>query len=521
MTAQRELAEAMLEPSLYPNAPESVELRDTHISWVFLAGELAYKVKKPVAFPFLDYGTLERRHEMCREEVRLNRRLAPKIYLGVIGIARDGDGYRLTSEDDAAAIEYAVEMQRVQEDRSLAALASRGALEPEQVTAVARRLARFHAEAPIVPLERRPVRTLVDTLEENLAGLREAGAGILDDDRLEAAEHFTRCFVGAKREELLARARHGLVRDCHGDLRAEHVIVPAQGEIYVYDCVEFNLALRQIDVAADISFLVMDLARLGAEESALRLVEAYRLAGGHPGDDALVSFLTSYRAWVRAKIACLRAAQLAEGIPERARQDGAARELFRLGHRFAWRARRPLVLLVCGVAGSGKSTLAGALASLSGWTHLSSDVTRKRLAGLAPIERGGERAYSRELTSETYQELGRRARGELERRGGVIVDATFHLRSERVAFRSGIGLGLAPLAAVECRASREVLLARARKRELEPERVSDAGESVVRRQLADFEPLDDLPADARMELITEASLDRLVAQVEGFIDRRA
>ena len=244
---------------------------------------------------------------MCREEVRLNRRLAPEIYLGVVGIVRRGNRFSPTSEDGPAAIEYAVEMRRVQEDRSLAALVRRGELEPPHIKAVASRLARFHAEAPTAPAELRDVRILEDTLEENLATLRGSGTGILDTERLDAAERFTHSFLAARRAGLDARARAGLVRDWHGDLRAEHVIVPEQGPVYVYDCVEFNPTLRQIDIAADIAFLIMDLTWLGAEEAAIRLTDDYRRAGGDPGDDVLLYFFASYRAWVRAKVACLRA----------------------------------------------------------------------------------------------------------------------------------------------------------------------------------------------------------------------
>ena len=516
---QPQLVRAMLEPSIYPHAPPSVELRETHISWVFLAGDLAYKVKKPVVFPFLDYGTLQRRHEMCHEEVRLNRRLAPQIYLGVVGIACSGDRYSLASDGDAAAIEYAVEMRRVEEGRSLAVLATQGDLEPAKVEAVARRLARFHAEASVAPTELREVRIIVATLGENLATLREAGAGVVGSDRLDAADRFTQGFLAAKREELEARAQAGLVRDCHGDLRAEHVIVPTDDPPYIYDCVEFNPALRQIDVAADMAFLVMDLARLGAERPALRLIEHYRHAGGDPGDDALLSFFASYRAWVRAKAACLRALELGEDEPERHRQEAGARKLLGLGHRFAWRARQPLLLVICGVAGAGKTTLAQRLAELSGWAHISSDLTRKRLAGLAPTERGGEEQYSGEMTRWTYTEMGRAAREKLEKRGGAIVDATFHRRIERAAFWDGLGDQRVPCLIVECRASSDVLLARAREREREPGSVSDAGPAVVVRQLGELEPFAEVPAEARMQLVTEAPPAQLVAEIEAFIDR--
>jgi aminoglycoside phosphotransferase family enzyme/predicted kinase len=511
----------MLEPGFYAPAPASVELRETHISWVFLAGELAYKVKKPVVFPFLDYGTLERRREMCHEEVRLNRRLAPEIYLRVVAVVpRPGGRYELAAEEDPAAIEYAVEMRRVEEDRSLAVLAPAGALEPAQVEAVARRLASFHGDASPAPIEARDVGLLVSTLEENLTTLREAGAEAIGESALRAAERFTDAFLASRRGELAARAKGGLIRDCHGDLRAEHVIVPAAGAVYVYDCVEFNPALRQIDVAADISFLVMDLARLGTEELALALVAAYRRFGGDPGDDGLLSFFATYRAWVRAKIACLRALELARADAGRERGFAEARELFRLGRRFAWRARAPVVIVICGVAASGKTTLAAELASRSGWAHLSSDLTRKRLARIAPTARGATDLYSREYTDNTYRELGRTARAALEYGGGVLVDATFHRRSEREAFRAGLGDIAAPLLFVECRVPIDVLLARARARALEADHVSDAGPAIVERQLAEREPLAEMPRASRTTVEADTPADQLADEVEAFVDRR-
>ncbi|MGE5856978.1 MAG: hypothetical protein ACM31K_00665, partial [Solirubrobacterales bacterium] len=278
----------MLDPSLYPHSPAGVELRETNTSWVFLAGELAYKVKKAVSFAFLDYGTVEHRHEMCREEIRLNRRLAPHIYLRVVGIARGRSGYHLTTEDDRDAVEYAIEMRRVAEERSLESLIRGDLLQPGDLDAVARRLARFHADAPLAPARFRRIRVLTQSLEENLRTLGEAGRGVLAATRLDAARRFTQAFMGANRERIEARARAGLVRECHGDLRAEHVIVPAEDELYVYDCIEFNPELRYIDVASDLAFLIMDLTRLGAADAASRLLAEYRLSGGDAGDDSLV-----------------------------------------------------------------------------------------------------------------------------------------------------------------------------------------------------------------------------------------
>ena len=515
-----ELVSAMLDPGFYPDAPEAVELRETHISWVFLAGDRAYKVKKPLVLPFLDYGTLERRREMCREEVRLNRRLAPQIYLRVVAVSRAGDVFALVPEDAPEAVEYAVEMRRVDERHTLAALIAAGELTPAQVYETAALLARFHAEAERAPPERAEIGVLEATLDENVSTLRDVGEGLIDPRRLDSMERFTRAFLGARRGQLEARSKAGLVRDCHGDLRAEHVVLPDQGAIYVYDCIEFNPELRQIDVAADIAFLVMDVTRLGAGAIALALLEGYRASGGDPGDDALLFFFASYRAWVRAKVACLRAGEIAGDDPDRRGVVEEAREMIELGHRLAWLARRPLAVVVCGVSGTGKTTVARELARLSGWEHHASDVTRKRLAGVAPTERGGEGLYSHEATMRTYRELGEIAAERLDRDGGVIVDATFHLREERDAFRAGLGGAGAAVLYVECRASPATLRSRVGERELDPDRVSDADAVVLEAQLAAFEPLDEVDERWHAQLVTEASPAALAAEVEALVDER-
>ena len=237
------------------------------------------------------------------------------------------------------------------------------------------------------------------------------------------------------------RSRRGVNTDvsayCHGDMRAEHVIVG--DDVAVFDCIEFNSALRLIDVGADLAFLVMDLVRLGENELGARLLSSYRDAGGDPGDDALLYFYASYRAWVRAKVTCLRSRELQDDDPRREREQHEARSVFELGHRLAWRARLPLVVAVGGVAASGKTALASRLSAVSGLKHLNSDVVRKRLAGLAPTQRASPEHYTNEFTLRTYEELGRLAASEVKLRAGAIVDATFHRADRRRAFLTGLG----------------------------------------------------------------------------------
>ena len=512
-----EIVAAMLDPGFYPYRPERVEFRETHISWVFLAGELAYKVKKPLVLPFLDYGSLERRLEMCREEVRLNHRLAPAYYLGVDSIVRREDDLYLVADEQPGAVEYAVRMRRIPEERTLASLAVRDALTEEDVDAVAGRIAHFHLTADEAPPQARDLAVLLEPFEENHETLGDVGPPALAPDRLLAAERFTTAFLAARRDQISARAEAGLVRDCHGDLRAEHVIV--DDDVAIFDCIEFNPALRWIDVAADLAFLVMDLARLAQEESSASLVSAYRDAGGDAGDDALLCFYGSYRAWVRAKVTCLRVAELPENDPRREREQHDARTLFELGHRFAWRARKPVVIVVCGVAASGKTALAARLSAQSGLQHLNSDVVRKGLAGLAPTQRASPEHYSEEFTLRTYEELGRLAALEVERRGGAIVDATFHRADRRLAFAAGYGASSAPLLFAECQAPSELLLERAQARVGAARGVSDADTAIVETQLSRFEPLDEVPADRRAAIRTDQPVAAEVVDVEDLANR--
>lgn len=506
------LVEAMRRPGFYEHRPDRVELRETHISWVFLAGPLAYKVKKPVQLPFLDYRTLGRRREMCRQEVRLNRRLAPDYYLGVRSIISDGGGrgYSLSAEDDPAAVEYAVEMRPVPQSRTLERVLADGSLRAAEIQAVAERLARFHAEAERAPDPAATVTSLIAALEENHATLNAHADETIPRPRREAAERFTRAWLDRGGRELLRRrAAAGLARDGHGDLRAEHVLLT--DPVQIYDCIEFDPALRRLDAGVDLAFLVMDLERLGASTASALLIAAYRQAGGDPGPDRLLAFFASYRAWVRAKVTLLG--------PEPSRRERAA-ELHALGHRLAWRARLPIILFVCGTAASGKSTLARSLSRVSGLPVVDADSTRKRLAGLEPTDRAAPEHYSPEFSRRTYERLAADAIERLRRDGGAIIDATGRRRADRDAFRDRLVQAAAgvPLRFARCVARPEALLERARAREADPQRVSDAGLDVVSDQLDAFDPLEEVAKAAQTNVDTELSADEQLGIVEALLD---
>jgi uncharacterized protein len=493
--------------------PLPVEVRETHISWVFLVGDRAYKLKKPVVLDFLDYGTPARRRAMCHEELRLNARLAPELYLAVRAVADRGGHFEITDEADPAAIDYVVEMRRYNEHGTLGALADAGRVTREQTATVAERLATFHAGCPARDVGRAS-QAVRHELQENLSELLDAGADPAMADRITTLGRFLAAFVASNQATLDARGRRQLIREVHGDLRAEHVIMAP--ELAIVDCVEFDPGLRTLDVADDLAFLVMDLCAHGAEAAAHELIAAYGRAGGDCGRDELVWFFAVHRALIRAKVAMVGARE-SSGATHRGEETVA--DLLAVAERCAWRGRGAPALIVCGVPGSGKSTVARALGTLAGCVVMSSDIVRKERARVGLHDRGAAALYAPEVSRDVYRELGFRAAAAMASGSGVIVDATFRRRVDRDAFTAGWDAA-APVTFVQCLAPADVLHRRALAREADPARVSDAGAEVVDRERDRFEPLDEAPAAAHLVLRTDRALGAILADTVALLDVR-
>lgn len=519
----QDLLAALRKPSLYPGRPRRVLTRETHISWVFIAGDRAYKLKKPLALPFLDYSTPQRRWRMCQEEVRLNRRLAPDIYMGVKAVIATAHGFELAEEDDPRALEHLVEMRRFDERRTLAATVHRGELSDGEICAVGETLADFHRRSPRVRFDGVPCLALQRRLSENVNELQALVEQRAELDALLALQRFTQAFLHAHGAMIDARAWHGFTREVHGDLRAEHVLLEEQ--VQVIDCVEFDERARRLDVGEDLAFLVMDLTALGDARAAAKLLHAYRRAGGDPGEDRLLAFYALQRALVRAKVELIAASQHTPASTEHGHCSARARDLLTLAQRFAWRARLPLAIAVCGLPAAGKSELAGALASASGLSHLSSDLTRKRLAGIDPSRHGDSELYGERFSELTYAELGARAAAQVSERGGVLIDATFRRHRDRKAFVERFGHA-APLLFIECRAPVGVLLARAAARERRtadaaaPSGASDASRQIVLEQAESWEPLDEIDAQAHLTLRSDRPAEQVLEDALALLDRR-
>lgn len=488
---------ALLDPALHGCDPASMRLCETHASWVVLAGERAYKVKKPVAFPFLDQRSLLARRDACAAELALDRPFAPAIYLAVRALVPDDAapaGMRLDDADAAGAVEYAVEMRRFDPAETLAGLIGAGRLTADQLEAVGRRLAELHAAAPVAaaapataPTALAAALALLHRNAEELVALLPAPAAraaVLAQARAASA------WAAANAELLAERAAAGRVRELHGDLRAEHVLPGPP--VQLVDGLEFNPEWRRVDVADELAFLTMDLTAHGAAAAAAGLLRAYRDAGGDPGSPALIAFHAVYRAQVRAKVALLRAGQGDDGDGARAARADAER-LLAVAECVAWRLRLAPVLIVCGPAASGKSTLAAALAERSGRALLATDPLRKRLHGAAATDRLPDEAYGEAANAAVHAALGRAAAAAVD---GAIVDATFRRGADRDAFFAALGAERAATAVVAVlELPAHVLAERAARRLADPARVSDAGPQQATAQAAAFEPLDELPAD--------------------------
>ncbi len=508
-TGDPALLRALAEPATY-RGHGPVLVHETHASWVFVTGDRAFKVKKPLALGFLDYSTLERRRSACREEVRINRELAPDVYLGVRAIVRSADGFRLTDEDSPDAIEYAVEMRRFNESDTLAGLIETRSLTRAHVAEVAEVLASFHRSAAVVA-DWEPERML-EVWRRNVAELEEVDHP--GGWRLDVVAAFGEAFLDGHAQELRRRALLGLIRDGHGDLRCEHVL--ARPTVRVVDRIEFDPRLRQIDVACDLAFLAMDLEAYGQPWAARELISAYRRVGIDPGGQALRSFYSSHWAFVRAKVALIAAA-------ERGRETGsehalAAQRLWSLGERLCWRARAPLAITICGPAASGKSTLARELSRRSAMPVVCSDVVRKRLAHLDEHQPARAQHYSARFTRATYEQLGRDALLALRRNGGVIVDATCRSRDARALVLAKLAESGARLLVVRCELPLEQALQRAGRRLHDPQRISDATPQIAQQQFDAFDELEEMPEEQVLRLDTTKAADAQIAELTRALD---
>lgn len=487
-TESDRLLAALRDPACYPHAAGPVELIETHISWVLLSGEYAYKIKKPLDLGFLDFSTLEKRRFYCEEELRLNRRTAPDLYLEVVPIARSPEGPRV--EGTGEVTEYALKMRRFPQEALADSMARRGELRAPEADAIAAAIAAFHAAIPAAPQESRfgaPERVAAPALDN----FRQIEQLLADPAETAGLRAWTQSEGSRLSEVFAARKRGGFVRECHGDLHLGNIVFLG-GRPLLFDCIEFNPELRWIDVMNEVAFLAMDLREHGLDTVAWRFLNAYLEATGDYAGVRVLRYYLVYRAIVRAKIACIRARQPGAGAGAQGRARREYGEYLALAETSA-AAARPAIVLMHGLSGSGKTTVAQAMLERIGAIRVRSDVERKRLHGLTAGARthaqpyGG--IYSPSSTRSTYDQLKQAAKDIAGSGHCAIVDAAFLRRAERDEFQAlARELGV-PFLIASCQAVESTLRSRVARREAGTSDASEAGIAVLENQLATQEPL--------------------------------
>ncbi len=483
-------------PGSYPHAVRGVAHRETHISHVFLAGGFAYKLKKPVRFPFLDASTLALRRKWCRFEVKLNRRLAPDLYLGVVPVVETRRGLRLGGR--GKAVEWLVKMRRLPEERMLDQRIRRGGVSARDLGRVAGVLSRFFEQAPRSRRMDRfghPQRVGVLVLEN----LRECGlfvGRLIRREDLDSIERVFRQFLLLRQPLFLRRVVQRRVIDGHGDLRCENICLT--DPVTVFDCVEFEPTFRRGDMANDLAFLLMDLEFRGRPDLARAALERYRRAARDPGVDAVLPFYQCYRSLVRAKVRGL--AWLQHPRTRRGRHlRRMARRHFDLARRYAEEFHRPLLLVTGGTIGTGKSTLARRLCAAFDAVWLRTDEIR--LKEFRRFRRAGqgfsEGLYAPRVSGLVYRRLARRAGALLRQGHSVVCDGTFSKAAGRRDLRALARKHGAIFHFFECAVPRRTALRRIGVRFSRGTDLSEARPEFYDRMKAQFQPERRLPAKER------------------------
>ena len=509
----------LLRADAFPHNVERLELRETHTSWVVLTGTVAYKIKKPLQLEFIDSSTLERRRFLCSEELRLNRRLAPELYLDVVAITQVSG--RLSVGGDGEAVEYAVRMRQFDSSRELLALLADDQVTLEEIVALADLLADFHAHAEVAASVRGDpnVAIVLDSVLGNAAQLCTHVAHVDPNASLTRLIGWTQDSAHTLEPLLRLREQFGFVRECHGDLHAGNV-VRSGNRLVPFDCLEFDPQLRFIDTISDMAFLVMDLVSHNRPDLAFALLSRYLEISGDYQSVRLLPFYAIYRALVRAKVDAISAAR----VPHRAGEfiDRMSR---RLQAASCWLDRRPPVLILMhGLSGSGKSWLSERLVPALNAIRVRSDVERKRLAGTqrTGAEQLGQGIYSSQFNDRTYAHLLDCAESCL--RGGltVIVDAAFLDATDRESFCKLATCQSLRYLVVCCSAPPAILTQRIVDRLREAGDPSDANLTVLEAQLRNAQPLAGLEPDRVVAVDTSdrSAIERVRAAYDRLVSAR-
>ena len=511
-----DLIKTLHKPEFYPHPVKEIRLIETHISWVFLTGDFVYKIKKPVNFGFLDFTTLERREFFCKEEVRLNRRLSPDIYLGVIPIREREGNYSLGS--GGKIIDFAVKMRELPQDTCLANLIERGKASSSLMEGIAYLMADFYNKAETneeISKYGEPERVFIN-IEENFSQTIPYIGLTIDKEVYDGLKEYSFNFLEKERERFFRRISEGKIRDGHGDFHCQNIYF-YKDKIYVLDCIEFNKRFRYADVASDVAFFLMDLDFRGASSLGNQFLNKYLNITGDYGLLSVLEFYKIYRAYVRGKISSF---ELDMPLPEEKRAEikRRARAYFDLAYSYLRGRGSPKIIATTGLLASGKSTIARALANRLGAIVLRSDVIRKQTLGLKIdkhyYEPFGKGIYSKEITASVYDRIIELAKGILEYGFSVILDASFNKQGYREKVVKLSREKNIPYLFLHCICDEDTIRQRLLKREGERGEASDAYYGLFYKFKSSFEPPSDIntyPIDTTQPL--EENINKIINQI--------
>ena len=506
---QTELFKQMETKAFYPHPADIIEQCETHISKVFLAGDVVYKIKKPVNLEFLDFTTLESRQYYCRQELILNRRLTHNVYLDMVAIVYNDGRYSLSKE--GLPVEYAVKMRRLKDSCSMTQLLHKKQIHKKEIDALAKKLADFYNSASAAQQISSfgTWETIRINCEENFRQTIRFSQELFDAQLFKIVRSAMISFLHRRKQLFDNRIKSNRIRDCHGDLRTGHIYFTDAG-IQIIDCIEFNDRFRYHDVASDLAFLAMDIDYEGHPKIAEDLLAAYARYTGDADIFILINFYKCYRALVRFKVNCIRLQGENLSAEEKNRLRFEIKKYLDLAYNYAICFTRPTLWVVCGMPASGKSTVSEELANAFGINAFNSDVIRKQMFGsIMPFETG---IYSKGSTALTYGRLLLLAQEEIEKGKSVILDATFktaHHRREAIRLAKDMD---ADILFVQCVAPENLLKKRLLLRENQ-QLVSDARISIYESFKQQFEPMEELSDAQHMIVYTQKPLEESMQQI--------
>jgi len=492
---EKSILNALLRPETYGEDVKKVKLIQTHTSWVFLTGNFAYKIKKPVFFGFLDYTTLEARKFFCEEELRLNSRLSPDMYLAVLPVVKitNGEEEKVSFGGVGEVIDYAVKMKELPQDRLMTELLKQDNISYNTIDEIAKIVANFHKEAETNQriAQFGSVETIKFNWDENFAQTEEFIGKTLSRATFRFCKKMVDKFILDNFDLFLKRQREGRIRQCHGDLHSKNIFV--FDKIYIFDGIEFNQRFSCCDTASEIAFFVMDLDYFDQHHLANFFIDRYLQYTKDYESLALLDFYKCYRAYVRGKVTSFALNDKGISADDKMLAQKTASSYFRLAVNYAQNLfAAPKLIVMVGLPGVGKTYFAQGLAKKINGYHLRTDIIRKELTNL-PLDQHhytgyGTGIYTSDISARTYDEMFARARRYLAFGKTCILDATFSLAKSRTQARTLAKEFKAKFLLVECYCPARVVIKRLKKRARGFD-FSDANPLVYQAMQKNFDPV--------------------------------